>query len=248
MELLNLTTTERMTALKDEAGVVRFHHFFKPITNDDWIEHERRTRPGLKVESDTESRSQSHLVEANNWLWEKRIARVEGYGDSPLEAVPLMHRYHAVDGLSLVWVAEDQEILPTAASIPVALEARWNGANYAPLVHFFQRPKIEHELRYQEGQRRTAYVSKRIGGQRRPQAPQTEIVSLPRLEVMLKLYGELIERLEGYEPDDPTKMDAMHQMVAIRELFGRDERISIELGEPDDVGAVREPPVPAVAE
>ncbi len=218
---LVLESPERTVALR--MGERHLLHTFAPITAEDWLEHDRATRPTMRPQTDESLETNNSLLEANNALWEKRILRVEGYpesfGERWRELIPLAHRSLAVSGLGQVQAADDQDVLPDSESVIVRLEAWWNGVFYGDLRHHFTRPLVEHELKFHGAARRSAIVTRKVGGQRKPQQPQSEIVSLPQLPTLVKLYDELIEAVEGYAPNDPKKMDAMHKSAAVRGLF-----------------------------
>jgi len=241
-ELLKLETPERTAGLR--VGARKLLHIFAPIAAEDWLEHNRQTRPTLRPQTDDSVETGSSELEANNALWLARILRVEGYPESYAERwkefMPLGHRSLAVNALAQVQPAEDQDLLPDTETLLVRLEAWWNGVYFGDLRHRFQRPLIEHELRFHGSAQRSAIVRHRVGGQRRPSTPSSEIVSLPQLPTLLKLYDELIEAVEGYEPAEAKKMDAMHKSAAVRGLFmGRTAELELPEESGGPVGAER---------
>lgn len=245
--LLDVSAPERWVALKSNSA--RFVHYFSPLTFDDWLEHERAVRPMFKFLGE-EIETSNRLLRANVALWEKKLLRTEGYPQ--MAAIPMAHRNEAVKGLGLVLAAENQDELPDADAVPVKLEALWNGVYFTGLVHLFRRPSLEHEFAFQEAAARSALLSPRVGGQRgRPQGV-SEVVSLPQLRALVKLYDELILETAGYqfiEGSDrkismdaaSTKklfhgggMDSLHKSAAVRALFSRSAAVELELAESEN--------------
>ncbi|MFA5056663.1 MAG: hypothetical protein WC485_00995 [Opitutaceae bacterium] len=219
--VLPLAIPERTVMLR--MGERKLLHVFAPLTAEDWLEYDRMTRPTMRPQKDESLETDNSMLEASDALWRKRIVRVEGYPESFAarwrDLMPLGHRVLTINALGQVQAADDQDVLPDSESVIVRLEAWWNGVFFGDLRHHFQRPLVEHELKFHGAARRSAIVTHKVGGQRRPTAPQSAIVSLPQLPTLLKLYDELIEAVEGYAPADPKKMDAMHKSAAVRGLF-----------------------------
>lgn len=241
--LLDLAAAERFVFLN--AGAARYKHVFRPAAEKEWLEYERALRPTITEDADGTSESSVDLVKSAADLWLKLVLRVEGYpaafaGANWKDLMPLAHRGTAVLGLSQVEATEDSDVLSDSESISVVLAARWNGEAFPRLVHRFHRPTIEHELRYTEAQRRFARRTLKVGGERRPKVPRTQLIQLPNLPTLLALYDELIADTEGYSFKDsgfpgpsPERsagagriqdsgagaMDLWHKAAAVRELF-----------------------------
>ena len=267
MPLLDLDSPECFVELKVGQRTIR--HIFSPPTVKDWIEFERASNPRLVIQGETMETKLS-IRRAADALWRARILRVEGYessGDlaiagsddlqtskslnhkitqSQMERVPLQHRTEAVLSLGRVQVSADyadgeDSGLDDSETIAVVLEARWNEVYYPRLVHRFKRPRVEHELRFDEATNRWARREEKIGGQKKPTAPVIVSQSLPCLPTLLELYDELIAEVEGYaaggqklETGNPVlrdpgvrdwKLDTMpapHKSAAVRGLFLRE--------------------------
>ncbi len=222
--LLDLAAPERFVALKVTER--RLIHRFRPPTVDDWLEYERALRPTV-VLADDEIETRVSQREASDELWRKCIRTVEGYSGETQNAeygtknVPLEHRVLAVSGLDRVQPAIDQDVLGDSETVPVKLEAWWNGEFYGRLVHRFKRPLVEHELRFQEAAERRTLARTKIGGQKKPGQGTLTTRALPQLPTLIALYDDLIVETEGYlqSPGGFTSMDLPHKAAAVRELF-----------------------------
>lgn len=230
MDLFPLEINELTALIKARRSGREYEllHRFENPTEDDWIEYEKRAAVSVAKRGD-ELRGETDIWPAIDWLWRRRIKSVEGYGELPEgwhERVPMQHKNFAVSLLCQVgeWRPEEELDKLGAASlggdywdldgetVTVCLEAARNGERYHQLYHIFRRPTAEQQLRYRRARNQTVMVTGRKSG---------EIVErrLPELPALLKLYGELIDRVEGYSPAAPEKMDAMHKQAAVLSLM-----------------------------
>jgi hypothetical protein len=233
-DLLNLCDLTRWVAVN--AGGRRFVHLFSALTAEDWIAYDKMLRPTIRVRSDDEVESYSQALNAADRMWNEKIESFEGYpateGRTPVGPafVPLRHREEAVKGLGYVLQSLEQDALPDTESVTIRIEALWNGVYFKNLTHTFKRPLVEHELRFQEALRRSALISHKVGGQRRPSKDLNEFVSLPNFPTMIKLYDELIISFAGYAHEG-CAMDALHKSCAVRALFNQAGTVEMEVPE-----------------
>lgn len=211
-----LEAAERSVTIRDRRRDLV--HVFGPIGAADWIEFERLTRAVVETEGDR-ARSDSMEAEAADWLWDKSILRIDGYGALPEDwkrKVWLRHKQAALAALTQIFEWEDAPGMPTSMlsdEIAVLLEAACNGQRYVNLRHVFREPETSHQIAWS----RNNVQLIAIRGQRRGVAKHIVMSNLP---FKLQLYDELIARVEGYEPNEPKKMDALHKKVAIEALMG----------------------------
>jgi len=230
-ELLPLDARERGVSYR--VGGKMYRHVFRPLKEEDWaaffshiIAEFRQKSDGFEQVVDTDYAS---LV-----LYGRAIRSVEGFrtkdGTKPEElpgwpeCIPQDHRSLAVDVLMKISrSAADADLVSAGKS--VWLDAVWNEAapgsmkQYQGLAHHFSLPTAEHRRRYLRAKNR-AFVA---GGSR------NGTTLLPSAHpVMLRLYDELIESVEGYgvsgRPLDGREeirreMDALHKSAAVAELF-----------------------------
>jgi len=228
--LLDLSAPQRWVAIN--AGGKRHIHTFSQLTAEDWLAYDRALRPTLRVGSDDSMESSSKTLLAAAELWNKKIVVSGSDWAQDRSSVPLRHQEEAVKGLGYVSASPDQDAGLDTEAVTVTLEALWNGRYFKNLTHRFKRPLVEHELRFQEALRRSAFITQKVGGQRRPSKAASEIISLPNLPTMLALYDELIVSTSGYTG---SPMDALHKSCAIRALFNQSTAAELEIpGDEDD--------------
>jgi len=201
-------------------------HVFAPIKQQDWIEYDRLGR--VVVESSKEEIvSESMEAEASNHLWDERIVRLEGYGKTPedwKQRVWVRHKVAAVRGLAQVFPAKSKPgkdsaeepadwAFAGAAETTALLDAGRNGNEYNGLAHVFKQPTTKQQTEYSRMEA-TARMFRGV----EPGSVKALVDS--HLEEKIDLYDELILRVEGYEPNEPKKMDALHKRVAIEALMG----------------------------
>jgi hypothetical protein len=107
--------------------------------------------------------------------------------------------------------------------VRVELECSSSGAAYPRLAHVFRPPTVEAERAYRRLLAETLIVR---GG--RPEASGPRTLLPARLPALVRLYDELILRVEGYSihfqaPVSREQviehMDAWHKRVAVQTLF-----------------------------
>lgn len=135
-----------------------------------------------------------------------------------------------MDALTAVSRDEMDESLLDADLVTVKLNALWNesapGAmkEFRGLEHRFRVPTADHRRRYLKGRNR-AFIA---GGSRRG------LTIIPSSHaVMLRLYDELIESVEGYSVGGAPlsgreaiarEMDLFHKQAAVSHLFPASDR------------------------
>lgn len=221
----------------EEAGRKhRLKHFFRPFTRDDWQTYARLlavTLIGRKGEKGVET--DIAQLEAIEWLWTAAVTRVEGYTDVDenfRERMPLSHMRAAIENVTQCFpVVEEAEDEPEGAPAPgpslglslgfggltvVKLEAARNGVEYPELIHRFRRPSASQVKKYRRSQSRETV----IGGQRGKEKNKWRSITHAELAPSFALYDELVAGVEGYEPNEPSRMDPVHIDVALKELMG----------------------------
>lgn len=236
-ELLPLDARRRVVSFKHADKIQS--HIFRRITSADWdyffahvVSEIRREKGGATTMVDVESASLA--------LYGRAIQDVEGFptsdGRKPCElktwpeCVHQKFRIRAVKTLMAVGQSRsaDDELMLEAESVTVKLTALWNAkddgtmTSYTGLLHRFACPSAEHRRRFLRAKNR-AFVA---GGSR---AGTTIIPSYHA--VLIKLYDELIEAVEGYgigeEPlrdknEIVREMDALHKSSAVGSIFQTD--------------------------
>ncbi|HXE75316.1 MAG TPA: hypothetical protein VNN18_06755 [Candidatus Xenobia bacterium] len=237
---LELAPPERVIPLKvTQAGhVYRLRHVLRPPAAADWFAYEAALEPTVEELNDDAGepcyRLRVRSTDAAAALWERLIARVDGYGEVSgrdwRALIPLAHKEAAVGALTLVAPATRASASPdgfyplAVNEVPVALEAVVGGVAYPRLVHVFQTPTVEAERAYRRLLAETLTVR---GG--RDGATRTLIPA--RLPALVRLYDSLILRAEGYSVDGKPStslgvnslrdfMDAWHKRIAVQALFG----------------------------
>jgi len=246
--LLELAPPELAVPLKvTQAGrVYRLRHVLRPPRAGDWFAYEAALKPEVEElpapdgADDISYRLHVQTTDAALLLWERLALRVEGYEfrqeltPSEVEGhgrwqslIPLAHKEAAVRALTLVAPAAFPETASNnggftlaAAEVAVELECVSDGAAYPRLAHVFRTPTVEAERAYRRLLAETLIVR---GGR----APRTLLPA--RLPALVRLYDELIVRVEGYSihlqpPASRAQllehMDAWHKRVAVQTLFG----------------------------
>ena len=201
----------------------RLTHVFEPVTAADWLEFDRLTR--VVMESDEETiEFDSMAADAAEWLWSERIRTVEGYDpnlpDDWKDLIHLRHKEAALKALAQVYPVETgdknepgPEYLALGKATVVALEAARNGVEFPSLHHRLRRPTTSQQKEYSRRTSQTAYA--------RGTRKKAKALVASHLDYLLELYDELIESVEGYEPNDPKLMDPLHKRAAVEVLFGK---------------------------
>jgi hypothetical protein len=191
-------------------------HVFAPVTEADWIEFERLTRLVLEHE-DQRLKADSMSAAAVNWLWGERILRVEGYGELPedwKDRVWLKDKQKAIAALTQIfeWYDAPEDSLAMDETT-IYLEAQLNGAVYQGMRHVFRRVTTKQQIEYSRVTGQATMMRGQRGGYNRSITPT-------HLGYQLRLWDQLSVKVEGYEPNDPKQVDAMHKKVAIEALMG----------------------------
>jgi hypothetical protein len=232
-ELLPLDVAERIAVFK--SGGKSYRHIFRRFTASDW----EKFYAGVVVEFKKEKGGMAQVIDLESpslTVYTRAILRVEGYqtrdGRAPEtlptwpECVPQHHRLAAMGLVMNVTHSEaaDDSMLE-AEGVTVQIEAMWNegepGAmkQYRGLIHHFGMPSAEQRRRVLKAKNR-AFV---VGGSRNG---ATVIPS--GHPVLVKLYDELIESVEGYSVDGRAltgkdqvvrEMDAFHKAAVVARLF-----------------------------
>jgi hypothetical protein len=232
-ELLPLDSAARMAVFR--SGGKTYRHAFRRFAAADWdsffvhvVAEFKREKGGFMQVVDMDYAS---LV-----LYARAIQRVDGYqtrdGRAPHElptwpeCIPQHHRLAAMGLVMNVTHSEagDDSMLE-AESVPVTIDAMWNedapGAmkQYRGLVHHFASPTAEHRRRLLKAKNR-AFVA---GGSRNG----TTVIPSGH-GVLVKLYDDLIERVDGYsiagralagKEEIVREMDAFHKSAVVARLF-----------------------------
>lgn len=191
-------------------------HVFAPVTEADWIEFERLTRLVLEHE-DQRMKADSMAAAAVNWLWCERILRVEDYGTLPddwKDRIWLRDKQKAITALTQIfeWLDAPEDACAMDETT-IHLEAQLNGAVYQGMRHIFKRLTTEQQIGYSRVTSQATMIRGQRGGYSRS-------VVASHLGYQLRLWDQLIVRVEGYEPNAPKQVDAMHKKVAIEALMG----------------------------
>ncbi len=233
-ELLPLDAAERVVVFKGTSGKI-YRHVFRRFTAADWenffahiVAEFKREKGGFMQVVDMDYAS---LV-----LYARTIVRVEGYqtpdGSKPEESprwpenIQQHIRLKAMGWIMNVTHAEPaDESMLDAESVSVTIDAAWNeyepGAmkHYKGLVHHFTLPSAEHRRRVLKAKNR-AFVA---GGSRNG----TTVIPSGH-GVLVKLYDELIECVDGYgiagreiasHAEIVREMDAFHKSAVVAQLF-----------------------------
>jgi hypothetical protein len=232
-ELLALDAAERVAVFRSKGKTYR--HIFRRLTAADWEKFFSHVVAEFKQEAD----GVSQIVDTDHAslvLWGRAIVRVDGYhtanGAPPEklpswpECIPQQHRLAAAGILmNLSETAGADESMLEAEGVSVLLDTFWNegdnGAmkHFSGLLHKFASPTAEHRRRFLKAKNRS-FVA---GGSR---SGTTMIPSAH--PVLVKLYDELIERVEGYsaggrelqsKEEIVREMDAFHKSSALSRLF-----------------------------
>ena len=254
-ELLPLDARERVAVVNRGGRVLR--HTFRRITSDDW---ERFFRGVVAEVRQAKGGDLERTVDADGAaldLYQRASTKAEGYdldGIARLEdaanwrdSIPQRHCLIAVNLLMTVHqssVEDEFRINPAFAS--VSLDALWseNEADrgrmkkYFGLVHRFAHPSGEQKRRFARAKNR-AYVR---GGSR------SGVTIVPSSHpVLVKLYDELVEQVEGYsicgrelqgKSEIVSGMDALHKGTAVARLFETPSDVDYMAG--DESSAVEE--------
>ncbi len=245
VELLPLDAPERIAVFK--SGGKTYRHIFRRFTAADW----EKFYAGVVVEFKKEGGGTAQVIDLESpslTVYTRAILRVEGYTtrdgrkpeDLPAwpECVPQHHRLAAMGLIMNLTHSEtaDESILESEGA-SVRIDAMWNegepGAmkQYRGLVHHFVMPTAEHRRRVLRAKNR-AFV---VGGSRKG---TTAIPS--GHPVLVKLYDELIETVEGYSVDGRAaagkeqlarEMDAFHKAAVAARLFQTSSEIDEENAE-----------------
>ena len=185
-------------------------HTLRSISEADWLQYERLAtsttrRDGERVVTD------SLKLEAVEWLYGERIEGV-AFDDTvvPIDRVPLQHKEAVIDALAKVEAEPDPAADWLDPMPAVVVNALRNGKLYRGLRHVFRSPSAKQQADYARAMARAVAVE--VGKDRR-------VVMCSTLGDKIDLYDKLIDRVEGYEPNDPKKMDALHKKVAITALM-----------------------------
>jgi hypothetical protein len=244
--LLPLDSTERIAVFKSGGKVYR--NIFRRITAADWenffghvVAEFKREKGGYMQVVDMDY--------ASLLLYGRAIKKVEGYqtrdGSEPEklpnwpECVPQHHRLAAMGVIMNVTHAEatDDSMLE-ADGVPVTIDALWNEdgvsggmKHYRGLVHHFAFPSAEHHRRMLKAKNRT-FVA---GGSRNG----TTVIPSGH-GVLVKLYDELIQRVDGYSiagreltsrEEVAREMDCFHKSAVVARLFQTNTGIDEESAE-----------------
>lgn len=207
-------------------------HVFDPVDEGDWREYSKMTRMLLETTGDDDNpqlKTDAETAEAIEWLWLRRIRSVEGYGELPSDwkdKIPFAHRKAALQALSTVAALYDEDLLEEGVEdaepgvfaldggeVEVVIEATRNGEGYPLLKHFFRPPPTSQQKEWSRRKGAGVIVRGRRG-------KGTKQIVSSNLGYLLGLYDGLIVKVEGYEPNDPQQMDAVHKRVAVEALLG----------------------------
>ncbi len=232
-ELLPLDAAERVAVFQYKGKPRR--HIFRRFTAADW----ETTFAHVVAEFKQEKKGYTRIVDmdfASLVLYARAIQQVEGYttsdGREPEklpdwpECIPQYHRLQAMKLIMDVTFSDDgDDSILQAEGASVTIDAKWNEAEpgdmkqYFARVHHFATPSAEHRRRLFRAKSRATVV----GGSR---SGTTMIPS--GHPVLVKLYDDLIERVEGYSANGRAltgkeqivrEMDAFHKAAVVAQLF-----------------------------
>ncbi len=232
-ELLPLDAPERVAVFK--SGGKSYRHIFRRFTAADW----EKFYAGMVVEFKKEKGGMAQVIDLESpslTVYSRAILRVEGYqtrdGRAPQdlptwpECVPQHHRLAAMGLImNLTHTEPADESMLEAEGASVFVDAMWNEGEgggmkiYYKLVHRFAMPSAEHRRRVLKAKNR-AFV---VGGSRNG----TTVIPSGH-PVLVKLFDELIESVEGYSVGGRAlagregiarEMDAFHKAAVVARLF-----------------------------
>jgi hypothetical protein len=227
--LLPLDLTERVIVFHH--GGQAYRHVFRRITAHlaaQYFNLVALESEGAKIRVD--------MATAHLWLYQAAIMRAEGYqvrGGGRLEElsdwkrrIPRGHRLSAVDLLTKITEHEPEgPIVLEPETETVLLDAHWSEGDpgrlplYCGLVHRFRIITDEHERRFN----RAVSESIVVGGSRTGRT-----IHPSRQRMLLRLYDELIESVEGYSVGGSPlagaeairrEMDPFHKAAAMNLIF-----------------------------
>lgn len=205
---------------------------FRRITQTDW----ERYFSGLYLSSRNDGVAQTNTTDVHTAgieLFESTATKVTGYSRelTTAEDFKKVLPRHSVPFSGLlcsVFVSDTDDDSPLDCdSVEARVDAVWSQTTadaqntmYKGLIHRFTAPTIEQKKRYMRG----GAVSRIVGGARKG---STTVYSL-RNKLLLQLYDELIQAVEGYgvagKPLDGVEqirreMDGYHKTEAVAQLF-----------------------------
>jgi len=206
--------------------------YFRRILQTDWLNYFN----GLYLATRNDGTSQLNTTDFNTAgieLFEATVTKVVGYSRELTTAADfkkVLPRHSApVAGLlRSVFISEVEDDKPLDCdSVETLIDAHWSQTTspgqitqYKGLVHRFMPPDVEQRKRYMRG----GAISRVVGGTRKG---ATTVYSL-RNKLLLQLYDELIQSVEGYgvagKPlesieDIRREMDGYHKAEAVAQLF-----------------------------
>jgi len=234
---------EQLLSFTENGRRYRVKHFFRPPTLDDWAAYDAAlgvTVQDVDLAGEVGRAHHDNRTAAMLLLWQRLIARVEGYafseesGGSSQESewkgkVPVAHRLGAVSPRALVFAVApgqgtgnreqgtEESALYTPGLQEVHLLAA--GGDYLPLVHSFRQPGAAETVEFNRLSAERIYVRGRAGA-------KAVIPSLLRQYCVL--YDALIESVRGYtltgdgaltREQIVSAMDAWHKQAAVKALF-----------------------------
>ena len=229
--LLPLDLAERRISFKVKGWPYSF--VFPRLKSSDW----EAFFNGIVVTSENQGKTQIAVVDmstAGMKLVEDTVLRVEGYANAE-EFMQLKDwrqrllpaHLKAAWGLLCETAVDDTDVDRPIdpLHIEVALRTAWHSdqpgcmLHYRGLVHRFNPPSAEIKRRYNRAMSETRV----IGGSR-----SGKTVYVPRQQLLLGIYDELIAGVDGYSvAGQPLtsadqirrEMDAHHKVMAVKELF-----------------------------
>jgi len=232
-DLLPLDSPTRVAVFSHKGKSHR--HIFRRFTAADW----ENFFAHVVAEFKREKGGYTQVVDMENAMlvtYGRAIQRVEGYrtrdGREPdklpswPECIPQQHRLDAMRlAMNVTHSEESDETMLEMEGESVTIDAMWNEGEtgkmklYRGLVHHFASPTAEHRRRVLRAKNR-AFVA---GGSRNG----TTVIPSGH-GVLVKMYDELIQRVEGYSvsgrelngrDEIAREMDAFHKSAVVARLF-----------------------------
>jgi len=245
LQLLPLDSPTRVAVFTHRGKTHR--HIFRRFTATDW----ENFFAHVVAEFKREKGGYTQVVDMENAMlvtYGRAILRVEGYrtrdGREPdklpswPECIPQQHRLDAMRlAMNVTHSEESDETMLEMEGESVTIDAMWNEGEtgkmklYRGLVHHFASPSAEHRRRVLRAKNR-AFVA---GGSRNG----TTVIPSGH-GVLVKMYDELIQRVEGYSiggrelngrDEAVREMDAFHKSAVVARLFQTSSAIDEENAE-----------------
>lgn len=217
-------------SLERKGKIYKVAHIFRPPTDDDLVEYERRRNVRMREANKAElgergMAMQSDSEKAAIWLWDRLAVRLEGYvnADNWREKVSPQDKEYAVTQGLLACEAYSPEAESAGAEdlldfdddgelIATVELSCFAGEDQLTTLHTLRAPSAA-DLKQYKDLMRTSYT---VRGRRLNKA---DIRVPSKAKPLANLYDRLVERVEGYAGRVPLH----HKMAVILEHLGQEQ-------------------------